>query len=115
VSILSNLLELNQALMIVAGVGFVSGVTYGVVDSFLELLIIKKREISFGTSAKKCVLLGFAMAIIYPLFAFAFISVSSVSVEAITRDFIIVAIASALVGPTTGKLYDFAFSDRSPR
>ena len=101
--------------MIIASVGFVSGVTYGAIDSLLELLIIKRREISFGTGARKCVLLGFAMAIIYPLFAFAFISVSSVSVEVITLDFIIVAIASAVVGPTTGKLYDFAFSDRSPR
>jgi hypothetical protein len=101
--------------MIVAIVGFVSGVTYGAIDSLLELLIIKRREVSFGTGARKCVLVGFAMAIIYPLLAFTFISVFSVSLEVITHDFIIVVIASALVGPTTGKLYDFAFSDRSPQ
>jgi hypothetical protein len=92
VNTVANLLELDRALLIIAGIGFVSGVTQGTLDSLFEFLIKKKRGLNFSSIiARKYMYLGSAIVIIYSLLAFASISVSSV---AIMRLLLIIATAN---------------------
>lgn len=107
-----NLTGIDQAIVIIASVGFVSGVVYSAIDEALELLI-RRREINLGIAVRKCIFLGFSMAVIFAVMAFAWMSTSSMSIQTITQTFVSIAISFAVFGSISGKLSELIFSKSS--